>query len=438
MIKLRWILFISKRFATVDTKGRSAVTNYLSVFGIGFGVMTLIIIMGVMNGFQSGFINSILEVNSSHIRIEKSGNKPDEDIIELPGKINEIVSVLPVLETQTLIEGGIRKKQQGIVLRAVPEFPLTIDKGLASAVTVPRGDFDLATENSIVLGSELASYLGVALGDKITILALTGGTGTDLFPDNCEFTLSGVFKSGYYEIDSSFAFINLKDAVNLFYGGNSNSIYPFVYNIKLKDKNNDLKVLSVLKSLETNECKIQSWREYNRVFFGALKIEKNMMLILVFIIFVVVSVNIFHGMRRSIYDRREESGVLRALGASPYELRLIFLLNGILTGITGTFIGLVLGLLVGNNIAYVFHMAESVVNGIMYFLNMLLSGTSDGMNSFKIFNPVYFYMTDVHVVFYYKEILLISIFGIGSALVAALRASRDLLGLKAVEVLQYE
>ena len=388
MIKLRWILFISKRFATVDTKGRSAVTNYLSVFGIGFGVMTLIIIMGVMNGFQSGFINSILEVNSSHIRIEKSGNKPDEDILGLPGKINEIVSVMPVLETQTLIEGGIRKKQQGIVLRAVPEFPLTIDKGLASAVTVPRGDFDLATENSIVLGSELASYLGVAIGDKITILALTGGTGTDLFPDNCEFTLSGVFKSGYYEIDSSFAFI--------------------------------------------------SWREYNRVFFGALKIEKNMMLILVFIIFVVVSVNIFHGMRRSIYDRREESGVLRALGASPYELRLIFLLNGILTGITGTFIGLVLGLLVGNNIAYVFHIAESVVNGIMYFLNMLLSGTSDGMNSFKIFNPVYFYMTDVHVVFYYKEILLISMFGIGSALVAALRASRDLLGLKAVEVLQYE
>ena len=103
MIKLRWILFISKRFATVDTKGRSAVTNYLSVFGIGFGVMTLIIIMGVMNGFQSGFINSILEVNSSHIRIEKSGNKPDEDILGLPGKINEIVSVLPVLETQTLI-----------------------------------------------------------------------------------------------------------------------------------------------------------------------------------------------------------------------------------------------------------------------------------------------------------------------------------------------
>ena len=164
------------------------------------------------------------------------------------------------------------------------------NSGVASpirATSSTRGDFDLATENSIVLGSELASYLGVAIGDKITILALTGGTGTDLFPDNCEFTLSGVFKSGYYEIDSSFAFINLKDAVNLFYGGNSNSIYPFVYNIKLKDKNNDLKVLSVLKSLETNECKIQSWREYNRVFFGALKIEKNMMLILVFIIFVV-------------------------------------------------------------------------------------------------------------------------------------------------------
>lgn len=438
MVKLRWILFISKRFATVDTKGRSAVTNFLSIFGIAFGVMTLIIIMGVMNGFQSGFINSILEVNSSHIRIEKSGKTPDEEILKLPGKIKEIVSVLPVLETQTLIEGGIRKKQQGIILRAVPESPLSIDKGLESAVTVTRGDFDLSSENSIVLGSELASYLGVAIGDKITILALTGGSGTDLFPDNCEFVLSGVFKSGYYEIDSSFAFINLDDAINLFYGNDNDSVYPYVYNIKLKDKNNDLKVLSALKPLESDGCKIQSWREYNRVFFGALKIEKNMMLILVFIIFVVVSVNIFHGMRRSIYDRREESGVLRALGASAYELRLIFLLNGILTGITGTFIGLLLGLLIGNNIASVFHIAESIVNGIMYFLNMLISGTSDGMNNFKIFNPVYFYMTDVHVVFYYREILLISIFGTGSALVAALRASRDLLGLKAVEVLQYE
>ncbi len=420
-----WIFFVLRRFNSQDTKGRSFASTIFSILGIAFGVMVLIVILSVMNGFQMGFIDTILKVSSGHVRL----NGTEEEL----NKCEELKlhkAFFKFREAQTIMQNDTGS-QRGVLIKAIEKDALIKDPEFEEAVRIIYGTFDLTSENSVVIGYEIARTLSLTVGDSISIVAMSGNSNTDLFPKNKNLVISGIFKTGYHEVDTSFAYISLENAKEFF--GAPEKIFA---SIKLENQNYDAQYISEINKHQKNVEAI-SWREYNHAFFGALRIEKNMMLILVILIFLVVAVNIYNSMRRSIYERREEISVLSSMGACSKHLQFLFVANGFTIGFIGASIGLILGLLLSVQINEVFAITEGIVNAVLMFVSLLISGL-DLSEGFSVFNPVYFYMEDVPVRIFYNEVLLVFLFGILSSSCAALIAAKRILKLKPAEVLRYE
>ncbi|MDE5799001.1 MAG: FtsX-like permease family protein, partial [Treponemataceae bacterium] len=179
----------------------------------------------------------------------------------------------------------------------------------------------------------------------------------------------------------------------------------------------------------------ESWRQYNRSFFGALRVEKNMLMLLVFLIFVVVGINIFNGMRRIVYERREEISVLSAFGGRSPLIQSIFVAQGFLVGVIGAIPGLALGLLLSVRMGAVFSLMSKLVYAAQRFAYMLVSPQSA---AFVRENPMYMIYGNIPPRIIPGEVLVITIFGIFSSLLASWVASRGVLKMTVAEVLRDE
>lgn len=427
-----WLFFVASRFSYVDRNGRSALTGLLATLGITFGVMTLIVVLAVMNGFQAGSIQSILEISSYHVRATVNdsfvSNSNSTEIANTL-KNNELVeSVTPFIDAQSLIVGS--QGRQGVaLLRFVPHNILQIDTSLSNQLHLVSGNF-LEQKESVVLGYALARTLGVEVGDTINLLAMSGGSDVDLFAQNRTLMVSGIFECSFSEINNSFAFIRLDDSSKLL----GNTITP-MYGIKLHNSENASRYISVMKNKLSSVMTFESWQYYNRSFFGALRVEKNILMMLVFLIFIVVGINIFNSMRRMIYERSEEISILSALGASKKKVQAIFLVQGVRIGLTGSLSGLLLGLLLSVRMDLVFKLVANITYYVQYFFIMLIQPSK---SAWITENVMFQYYAQVPAQPRFAETALITLFGVFSAVAAAWFASRHILKLSVAEVLRNE
>ena len=340
-----WKTWVSRRFLIGRRGGRGRLIFVFSVVLIGTGVATLITILSVMNGLQQGYIRSILEIGSYHLKWtpdpDSSGGAGDI------GLINEIIASDPRVrlttgfqEGQTMLSGK-RPRPTGALIRGTEVNLYINDKALSKYMNIVEGEFNI-TGRGIVLGDELAVNLGVSPGDSITALDL-GAVG--MSPTEIELMVTGIFQCGYRDYESSLAFVSL-ETIRLLFG-------PGVPEIGIKLINPD-RERAVMKSLEPELAgftgSLSSWRENNKSFFGALRTEKIMMLLLLALIFVVVAVNIDNSLRRMATERVEDISILKAMGATPGDIRLLFLRQGIVIGGTGGVIGSLFGVLIGANV----------------------------------------------------------------------------------------
>ena len=415
--------FISNRFSKVDGKGRTAVTSTLSSLGICFGVMALTVVISVMNGFQMEFIDAIMEISSYHIRVSDVGNGQE---FESWCESNPmIVSAEPFYEAQGLMI-STNGKESAALVRAVDAEVMERDAGFAREVHMVSGDFDLSDPDSIVLGNDLARTIGARVGGSVNIYALSGTTDVSLISQDRQFYVTGIFYSNYGDINSAYSFVSLEAGEKQFGSGARK-----IYGIKLKDSERDSIAISRI-SEAFPESSTQSWRSYNRTFFGALRIEKNMLMMLVFLIFVVVAINIYNGMRRMVYERREDISVLSALGGTRSQIQWVFIMKGFMTGLKGAVPGLMLGLLVTVNMEKVFLFLSKAQFWIQYFFMMIVNPVNADMVQE---NPMFSVYANIPARMVLSEIVAIFLFGILSSLVAAGIASRQILHLTVAEVL---
>jgi lipoprotein-releasing system permease protein len=250
--------------------------------------------------------------------------------------------------------------------------------------------------------------------------------------------VTGVFHTGYYDFDSGLAFISLATADALYGGGTP---LPRTLGIKISNRFDDAGALRDASALlRPSGYGVESWRTYNRSFFDALFVEKLMMMVLVGLIFVVVGLNVFHALRRSVHERMEDIAVLKALGMQPRRIQAVFILQGALVGTAGAFAGLLLGLLLSVNVNEVFAVVEAAANGALGILRVLsLSfGLDAGPGGFAIFSPSTFYLTRVPVHVYMQEAFVVSFFAVAACVGAAWEASRAVSRFRPAEVLRYE
>ena len=433
------IFGISRRFASADRTSRSSVTSKLSVLGICFGVMTLIVVLSVMNGFQMSFIDAILETQSYHIQVEDLAEDDDKLIAHcMESKL--VRAFTPFYQAQTLM-CSVPESDSVLAKSAVFESPAVIrgispevwydDEGFRKEIMVVSGRFDLSEDGGIVLGNQLAHNLKVCVGDKVNLFVLSGSSDVDLFSAQRIFTVKGIFATGYQEINSSLCFINMDDA-GLYFGKDAKRTWGIkLYNTSYVDR----EIRELKELLGESGAKISSWKEYNKSFYGALRIEKNILLLVVCLIFVVVAINIYNAMRRLVYERQREIAILTALGARTKAIQGIFITRGFYTGLLGSCAGLLLGILISMNTNAVFNGASKIV----YFLQYIFTAIFDHQNLMYISeNSTYSIYANIPARIFKGEVFMVFMFGVISPLAACYFASKNVLKSTLAEVLHNE
>ncbi len=430
-----WVLWIGTRYINSKRNGRTVTPSLLSIGGIAVGVMALIAVLSVMNGLQLGFIEDILEIHSYHIRIEIE-ESDYEEIADMLRSVEGVQSAAYFIDTQTLIQGEFSEYQSALVRGIQTEEALRDDR-LMYHLNIVAGDFVLQTKDGpgVVIGDQMAFSKGVSVGDKLQMVSMQGAAFASLRPQYTSFIVTGIFHSGYYQYDSSFCFIG-RDKTLLV----DTAAARGIAGVKIRNRFRDRPAVEDIQALLSREgiaAEVESWREYNRSFFRALRVEKLTMMILLGLIFLVVAVNIKNSLERSVVEKKEEIGILKALGSSPVSIRIIFLVEGGLIGSIGAVCGLLLGLVISVNINGVFRLAEVFINGFMHAAGVLVSSLQ-GSGGVEIFSSDAFYMQQVPVRILYTDVLLIVMFAVLTSIGAAYAASRRIAEYRPSEILRNE
>jgi lipoprotein-releasing system permease protein len=410
-----WIFFVAGRYFSARRKTRGLAPSILSAAGIAVGVMTLVTVLAVMNGFQLSYVEDILEISSFHIRITGS-DSVDENLCGTVRGLKYVRSVLPFLDVQTLVQ-GLSSGLSPCIVRGVPANAEELDPGLVSQLSMYDGVFSVSSAvPTIVLGYELSMRLSVGPGDRVTLVSLAGEDVMNAEASGRDFLVTGVFKSGYFEFDNTLAFVNIDAAKAMSYGNQD-----IQYGVKLENRERDRQVLTALGELPGPRAGAVSWREYNKAFFGALRMEKVAMILIIGLIFVVVGANIFQSLRRSVYEKQEEIGILRALGAYPEGIRNVFILDGVFIGFLGGTIGTALGLFLSAHINGLFAFLDWLIN---LFVSIHSRFTATEAERFSLFSESYFYISEIPTRILFPEVLLIFLFAFLSSIMAAYIASK--------------
>lgn len=326
-----------------------------SVVSIALGVMALIIVLSVMNGFQTQVRNRMLSV-IPHIQIS-SGTGPVSDwrsLAAVAEKNSEVRGAAPFVEGQGLISTGDRVI--GTMVEGVD--PKEEVKASEVASTMPAGTLDSLTPGSFhaVIGSVLAARLGVAPGDKIALVVPQGTTTpAGMIPRVRTLTVSGIFTAGHFEYDSTMLFMNIEDAAALFRTGG-----PMGVRVRVADMQEAPAVAeSLMKSLPPGYF-ARDWTVENKTWFAAVQVEKRMMSIILFLIVLVGAFGLVSTLVMTVTEKQSDIAILRTLGASPGSIMKIFMIQGAVIGVIGVASGVAIGLLIACNLGSIVSAIEAV------------------------------------------------------------------------------
>ncbi|MCD6293894.1 MAG: lipoprotein-releasing ABC transporter permease subunit [Deltaproteobacteria bacterium] len=337
-------LFLGLRYLKAKRKQRFiSVITIISVLGVMVGVMALVVVLSVMNGFRSDLMSKILGVNSHVLVLNLSGIfNGYQEVAEKVKKMDGVVAITPFIYTQVMLNNSGRVS--GAVLRGVdPESAarvVSFDKMIKEGSPSSLGEAENGIP-SIIIGSELAKQIGAATGSLVTVISPEGKlTPLGRTPNTKRFTVTAIFDSGMYEYDASMVYISLGEAQRFLALGDS------VTGLELKVKEvyqSDIIAKKIKKSLGYPYW-TKDWKLMNRSLFSALKLEKLTMFVILTMIVLVGALNIISTLVMVVMEKTRDVAILRAMGASARSIMSIFMLQGILVGVIGTIVGLFSGL----------------------------------------------------------------------------------------------
>ncbi len=355
------------------TKFLSLIT-VISVVGIAIGVAVIIAVQSVIDGFQNHMKDSILGANAHAHIITSDGLaiKDYDKLMQIVKSADSVSGVTPII-TSEVIASAHREVTGGLVfgvdtesITSVTDITSMITKGNLKCIdniklcdkkknnlSAPYNMFqslkdDDSVEKGVLIGKEMASYLGVSLGDVVTLISPTGGGigPTGPLPLSMKFKVVGLFYSGMYEFDSKYLYMSLENAKIFFSMGDEVD----KINIKTKDIYNiDKTVISineVLKAAGIENIKVKSWTEMNQSLFTALKLERFGMFAVMFFIILVASFNIVSALFMLVIGKTQEISILRTMGASKKSIASIFMIIGLIIGGVGTLLGTTAGIII--------------------------------------------------------------------------------------------
>ena len=352
-MSLPYELFVGLRYTRAKRRNHFiSFISMTSMVGIALGVMALIAVLSVMNGFQEELRTRILGV-ASHLQITGADNSLS-DWPKLAASVQgapHVIASAPYIMAQGLL--SFDQEVKGVVVHGI--LPAAEDKVADLGSHMKAGMLtDLKpSEFGIVLGADLAQSLGVGMGDKVVLLAPQGQfTPTGVVPRIKQFRVVGLFQIGMYEYDAGLALIHMDDAAKLYRMGDKVS----GLRLKLDDLFLAPQVARQLSTQLSDQSGqpgpyyISDWTEQHANFFRAVQMEKRVMFVILTLIVAVAAFNIVSTLVMAVTDKRADIAILRTFGASPRSIMVIFIVQGALIGLIGTFIGGFCGVLLALNI----------------------------------------------------------------------------------------
>ncbi|HJU04050.1 MAG TPA: FtsX-like permease family protein [Nitrospiraceae bacterium] len=364
-LPLPYEVFVGLRYLRAKRRHRTISLNtFVSLAGITLGVAALIGTLGIMTGFKEDLQAKILGT-TSHIVVQdrtKDGMAEYEAQIERVRTVPRVLAATPFVLRQVLLTS--RSGVQGIVLRGIDpsrEVKVTeLGKNIAAgnltdlltpervtardspapASPSPAPEAAPSVHPGIVLGKELSLRLGAFVGDTVNVVSPVGPiSAVGMVPKIRTFTVVAIFESGMFEYDSSLAYLALGEAQKFF---NMNQTVSGI-EVKVDDIFAADQIAVAIERTLGFPYVARDWMQLNRNLFSALKLEKTMMFLLLVLITIVASFNIVSTLTMIVTEKQREIAILKAMGATRQAIMRIFMLNGLIIGLTGTVIGVPLG-----------------------------------------------------------------------------------------------
>jgi lipoprotein-releasing system permease protein len=352
-------LFISLRYLRARRKQVFvSVITMFSIAGIFLGVAALIIVLAVMNGFETDLRTKILGINAHVVLMEYGGVMHDyEKAMQKVIREKEVVAVTPFIYSQAMVKKG--ESASGVILRGMDtetasrvinlgkmqegKIAYLAEKNRLHLMLTPDG----VKMPGVVLGKELAKNLGILLFDTVAILSPQGiSTPLGVMPRLKKFLVVGIFDSGFYEYDSTMAFLALRDAQEFLNLGN------LVTGLEIK-VGNIYQAGSIARQLEKklgHPYWARNWMEMNKNLFSALRMEKRVMFIILSLIVLVAMFNIITTLIMVVMEKNRDIAILKSMGATARSIMKIFIYQGLIIGVIGTLLGSIAGLAVAYNL----------------------------------------------------------------------------------------
>ena len=359
---MRYEWFIGLRYLKAKRKQTFiSIITVISVAGVMLGVMALIVVLSVMNGFQQTIKEKIIGTQA-HIVVLKASEKGMDDYEEAIKKVEDVkgvVSAAPFIFSQVMLssESGV----SGVVLKGIDPDRVARVTELARNLKAGRlQDLKEVKEKDlpgIILGVELAKHLSVTMDDPIQVISPLGTmTPMGMMPKMKRFRVKGIFYSGMYEYDNTMAYVSLENAQKFF------AMEARVTGIEIKT--GDLyQVKEIGKEIRKKmgfPFWTKDWMEMNRNLFAALKLEKVIMFIIVVLIVLVAAFNIISTLIMVVMEKNKDVAILKSMGAPSKSILRIFMIEGGVIGVVGTVLGTITGLAVAFNLEKIIDFLENL------------------------------------------------------------------------------
>jgi lipoprotein-releasing system permease protein len=368
-----------------------SIITFISIAGIFLGVAALIIVIAVMNGFETDLRSKILGINSHAVVLEHGGGMRQhslvmQEVAQIPG----VIAATPFIYSQAMLKNG--DNVTGIVLRglSLDDAMKVINLGkfregkLEYLRDEKRDIPGLKTERSglpgIIVGRELAKNLGVFLFETVHVVSPSGvSTPMGMVPRMKPFLVVGIFESGFYEYDSTLAYISLKACQEFLNMGD------LVTGIEIR-VDDIYKADRIAKSIEKKlgyPYWARNWMEMNKNLFAALRLEKRVMFIILSLIVLVAAFNIISALIMIVMEKNRDIAILITMGATRTAIMKIFIFQGLIVGTIGTLFGALAGLAVAFNLEAISRFVErlfgfKILPGEVYYLSELPSQVNFG------------------------------------------------------------
>jgi lipoprotein-releasing system permease protein len=350
--------------------------TWASLLGVCVGVAALIVILSVMNGFESELRDRLLSLSAPVRVVARAGSVPTAaEWQDLQGRISGLAGVTDVSRFAELQALAVRQPEMvPVVLRGIDPQARASRADLGAALT--QGHLtDLAPgSDRLIIGAVIAERLGLTAGDSLTVLVPTVSADGAPTPKLREFTVAGVFEVGLQDHDGTLAFAHLEDVLALGPGGTASE----GLRVRLVDVLAAPAVAASVRALLPPAFEVSDWTQDNANYFRAIRIEKTMMSLILLLIVAVAAFNIVAMLVMVVTDKRTDIAIVRTFGASPRRVMGIFMTQGLVIGWLGVLLGIVLGLALAFNVDTIVPLLErtfrfQIMDSDVYYITAIPS-----------------------------------------------------------------